>query len=120
MRAVPFSLEVVTISSFLLLLLMTLSGALGGYYFKKAANQRLKLHRAFLLPLFAGGMLYFIGAVLNIMVLKQLPYTVVFPLTSITYIWTLGLSYIFLKESITGKKIAGVLLIVIGSIFLVL
>ncbi|MBS2772147.1 EamA family transporter [Anoxybacillus rupiensis] len=108
------------ISSFLLLLIMTLSGALGGYYFKKASSQRLGFQAAFLLPLFIGGMLYGIGAVLNIIILKQLPYTIVFPLTSITYIWTLGLSYVLLKEHITRKKMAGVLLILIGSIFLVL
>ncbi|QPA33286.1 EamA family transporter [Anoxybacillus caldiproteolyticus] len=109
----------VTISSFLLLMLMTLSGALGGYYFKKASSQRLGFHLSFLLPFFIGGILYFIGAVLNIIILKQLPYTIVFPLTSITYIWTLVLSYVLLKENITRKKIAGVLLILIGSIFLV-
>jgi drug/metabolite transporter (DMT)-like permease len=99
---------------------MTMAGALGGYYFKKATKHRIGIHTPFLFPFFIGGTLYFIGAVINIIVLKHLPYTIVFPLTSITYIWTFILSYFLLGEKITGKKIAGVVLIMIGSIFLVL
>jgi drug/metabolite transporter (DMT)-like permease len=99
---------------------MTLLGALGGYYLKKAASQRIGFHISFLSFFAAGGLLYVISAILNIIVLQQLPYTVVFPLTSLTYIWTLLLSAILLKETITRKKIIGVLFIIIGSIFLVL
>jgi hypothetical protein len=43
-------------------------------------------------------------AIINILVLKQLPYTIVFPLTSITYIWTLMISYFLLGEKIKGKN----------------
>jgi drug/metabolite transporter (DMT)-like permease len=99
---------------------MTLLGALGGYYLKKAASQRIGFHISFLSFFAAGGLLYGISAILNIIVLQQLPYTVVFPLTSLTYIWTLLLSAILLKETITRKKIIGVLFIIIGSIFLLL
>ncbi|PDM39234.1 multidrug transporter [Parageobacillus toebii] len=99
---------------------MTLLGALGGYYLKKAASQRIGFHISFLSFFAAGGLLYGISAILNIIVLQQLPYTVVFPLTSITYIWTLLLSAILLKETITRQKIIGVLFIIVGSIFLVL
>jgi drug/metabolite transporter (DMT)-like permease len=98
---------------------MTMAGALGGYYFKKATSHRIGFHTSFLFPFFIGGTLYFIGAVINIMVLKRLPYTIVFPLTSVTYIWTLIISHFFLGEKITEKKIAGVVFIIIGSIFLV-
>ncbi|WP_286173455.1 EamA family transporter [Geobacillus sp. E263] len=109
-----------TIKSWLLLIVMTLLGALGGYYLKKAASQRIGFHISFLSFFAAGALLYGISAVLNIIVLQQLPYTVVFPLTSLTYIWTLLLSAILLKETITRRKIIGVLFIIVGSIFLVL
>jgi drug/metabolite transporter (DMT)-like permease len=99
---------------------MTMAGALGGYYFKKATNHPIGMHKPFLLPFLIGGTLYFVGAVINIIVLKHLPYTIVFPLTSITYIWTFILSYFLLGENITIKKIVGVAFIIIGSIFLVL
>lgn len=55
------------------------------------------------------------GALLNIYVLKFLPYTVVLPMTSLTYIWTMIISFYLLKEKITFKKILGVTLILIGA-----
>lgn len=42
----------------------------------------------------------------------------VLPLTSITYIWTLVISYKFLKEKITFKKIIGIILIIVGAIII--
>ena len=66
--------------------------------------------------LYIGGGLYFLSAVLNIIVLKFLNYSVVLPLTSVTYIWTMVLSYLILQEKISTKKIAGVACIIIGAI----
>ena len=66
--------------------------------------------------LYIGGDLYLFSAVLNIWILRVLEYSVVLPLTSLTYIWTMVLSYFILKEKITKKKIGGVILILIGAI----
>ncbi|MEI3328235.1 MAG: EamA family transporter [Coprococcus sp.] len=63
-----------------------------------------------------GGGLYLISALLNIFVLRYLDYSVVLPLTSITYVWTMIISYLILKESITKRKIAGVALILVGAV----
>lgn len=41
----------------------------------------------------------------------------VLPLTSLTYMWTMFLSYLILDEKITKRKIAGVILILIGAVF---
>lgn len=57
-----------------------------------------------------------ISALLNIFVLRYLDYSVVLPLTSITYVWTMIISYLILKESITKRKIAGVALILVGAV----
>lgn len=65
--------------------------------------------------LYYGGILYILAAILNIFVLKYLEYSIVLPLTAITYIWTMLISKIYLKEKITKLKILGVILIVIGS-----
>lgn len=111
---------VVTISWGLLLIIMTMAGACGGFFFKKATSKGLKISAHFILFLGIGGFFYLFSSILNIIVLKHMPYTIVFPLTSITYIWTLLISYFFLKESITGKKIAGVLLICVGAALLVI
>ena len=83
---------------------MTITGAFWGLLFKRATSKGLKISLHFILFLGIGGFFYLFSSILNIIVLKYLPYTVVFPLTAITYIWTLLISYFFLKESITGKK----------------
>ena len=86
--------------------------------FKKSIRRK-KLKILVITPAFyLGGFLYLISAILNIYILKFLDYSVVLPLTSITYIWTFGLSYCFLKEGITQKKIIGIVLIVLGSIII--
>lgn len=66
--------------------------------------------------LYIGGILYLAAAAVNILVLRYLDYSVVLPVSSITYIWTMLLSYIILKETITKKKVLGVLCIVIGAV----
>lgn len=63
---------------------------------------------------YLGGILYVLSALLNLYLLKHLPYSIVVPLGSLTYIWTLGISYKFLDEKITKQKIWGIVLILIG------
>lgn len=104
----------------LLMVVMTWMGAFGGYFLKRATFFNINMERkAFMMRLLFGVFLYGLGAILNIVALKFLPYTLVFPLTSITYIWTMLISYFLLKEQISGRKIIGVLLIVTGAFVLV-
>lgn len=78
----------------------------------------LSFNRKFVTYLFLGGLFYGIGAILNIIALQHAPYTIIFPLTSLTYIWTLVISYVFLNEVITKRKFFGIFLIIIGSFLL--
>lgn len=98
---------------------MTLLGALGGYFFKKGAEN---LNGIISLILnwraYVGGIFYVSAALLNIVVLKFLPYSIVLPLTAMTYIWTMIISKIALGEKITKNKIIGTILIILGSIFI--
>ena len=104
-----------------LLITMTWCGALGGYFLKKASAQDFKENRPALIKwLFIGVVSYGTGAILNIIALRFMPYTVVFPLTSITYIWTMCLSAWLLKEPISARKVAGVAFILTGTVFLVI
>ena len=66
------------------------------------------------LELYFGGMLYVTGAVMNIFLLKILPYTVVYPMTSLTYVWTMVVSAILLKERISFNKVLAVGFIIGG------
>jgi drug/metabolite transporter (DMT)-like permease len=108
-------LEAVTIS-WILLISCTLLGAFGGFFFKRASDPLVNTYRA----LFIGLACYGSAALINIYVLTLLPYSVVFPLTAITYVWTLLLSYYFLKEPIKLRQTVGVGLLVAGAACLVL
>lgn len=98
------------------LLIMTLLGSVASLFLKKASGTVGIFAMLRNVNLYIGGFLYLTSAVLNIWILRYLDYSVVLPLTSLTYIWTMVLSYLILKERITKKKIGGVVLILIGSI----
>ena len=104
----------------LIILFMTVLGAVAGLFLKRASSSEGIAAILFNINLYVGGSLYLFAALLNIYVLRFMEYSVVLPLTSITYIWTMIVSYLFLKEKITKKKIAGVCLIVVGAIILVM
>ena len=101
---------------YLILIIMTLIGAIASLYLKKASNSEGMLNIIKNINLYIGGILYLISAILNIYILKFLDYSIVLPLTSVTYIWTMILSYFKLNEKINKKKIIGVILIIIGAI----
>ncbi|WP_147534194.1 EamA family transporter [Bacillus marasmi] len=99
---------------------MTIFGSFGGFFFKKASSplENSKKISSLLMFLAIGGFFYISGAVVNIILLKKLPYSIVFPLTSVTYIWTMIISKIWLNERITSRKLLGVTLILIGCVLL--
>lgn len=101
-----------------ILLIMTLMGSFASLFLKKAsaAGSIIKLLKD--RNIYIGGLLYLIAALLNIYILKYLDYSVVLPLTAVTYIWTLIISHKLLNEKISKKKICGVCLIVLGVIFI--
>lgn len=101
---------------YLLLIFMTILGAIASYFLKNAAVYDNLLSTFKDKYLYFGGILYFISALLNIFILKFLDYSIVFPLTSLTYIWTLVISWEFLSEKINKQKICGVSLIVLGAV----
>lgn len=105
---------------FLIILGFTLLGSYGSYCFKKAASKE-SIIKILLEPiLYMGAILYLISLLLNIYILEYLPYNVVFPLTSLTYVWTLIIARVVLKESITKKKIIGIILLGLGVVCMVL
>ena len=103
---------------YLILIVMTLIGSVASLFLKKGSNFKNILELLKNKYVYIGGILYVISALLNIYILRYLDYSVVLPLTSITYIWTLFISYLFLKEKINIKKVIGILLI-IGGVFLI-
>lgn len=103
---------------YIVLLVMTMFGSVASLFLKKASGLNSLIDMLKNINLYIGGFLYVSSAVLNIWLLKILDYSVILPLTSLTYIWTMVLSYFILKEKITVKKIAGVCLILVGAIII--
>lgn len=103
---------------YVLLLLMTLIGSVASLSLKRASGADGIFSLLKNVNLYVGGFLYLTSAVLNIYILRHMDYSVVLPLTSITYIWTMFLSYMVLKEKITKKKILGVILIITGAVLI--
>lgn len=104
----------------LLVLMMTALGAIASLCFKRSTLQgKAGFFARFLHPLvLIGGTLYFLASLVNIHVLRFLPYSVVLPLTSITYIWTMLISAVFLHETISKMKVLG-LVSILGGVLLI-
>ena len=98
------------------LLVMTLLGSVASLFLKRASGEAGIIAMLKNINLYVGGFLYLLSAVINIWVLKWLDYSVVLPLTSLTYIWTMVLAYVILKEKITRGKFIGNLIIIAGII----
>lgn len=101
---------------YILIILMTLLGSIASLFLKRSTGGGSILSIIKNYNFYLGGILYFLSALINIIVLKNMEYSIVLPLTSITYIWTMFISYLVLKENISLKKIAGIVLIVVGAI----
>lgn len=96
---------------------MTLLGSLGGFFFKRSTAGASILGIVKNKNVYIGVLFYLLGAVLNILVLKKLPYSVVYPMSAITYVWSLALSVAVLKEKLTRPKLIGIVSILIGAAF---
>ena len=103
---------------YIVLLVMTMFGSVASLFLKKASGSNGLIDMLKNINLYIGGFLYVSSAVLNIWLLKILDYSVILPLTSLTYIWTMVLSYFILKEKITVKKVLGICLILIGAVII--
>ena len=55
---------------------------------------------------------------MNVVLLRYMDYTIVYPMGAITYIWSLIISNRFLGEKITKKKVLGIALICVGVVLL--
>ena len=88
---------------YIVLVIMTLSGAVASLFLKKASASESIIATIKNINLYIGGALYLVSALLNIYVLRYLDYSVVLPLTSVTYIWTMVILFYFERENIEKK-----------------
>lgn len=105
----------------LILLFSTLTGSTGAIFLKQGMNKLVKVSFVKMITnawLIFGVILYIVSALANIMLYKYLPYSVAFPMTSLTYVWTVIISYFTFKEKITPMKIVAVILIIAGIVII--
>ena len=103
----------------LIVVLMTMLGALGAYFFKLGSARMKGLFSLFKIKdIYIGVFFYVSAALLNVYVLIYLPYSIVLPFTAISYIWSTFIASLFLKEKITSHKVIGLCLIVFGAVLL--
>lgn len=105
---------------YILLIFMTLLGSFASYFLKKASFSNTVIDLFKCKSFYLGGALYFVSAVINIILLKHLEYSTVLPLTALTYFWTILISSIFLKEILNKRKLFGTLTIIVGVFIIVL
>jgi uncharacterized membrane protein len=102
-----------------LVLLASFLGSFGPIMLKKASGKSFKLKDIIKnYYLIFGFLFYALGTVLFIPALKGGELSVLYPLVATTYIWVSLWSMKFLKESMNKQKWIGVLLVVIGVVFI--
>ena len=105
---------------YMLIIINTLLGAIGGLLIKLSSSKE-RSSNSFIEWIFSkefilGTLFYVIAIIMNIVLLKYIQYIVFIACLSLTYVWTLFLSNIFLKEKITLKKLLAISLIILGTI----
>ena len=101
-------------------LVMTLFGSLGALFLKRGSAKVSELKSLVTAPqIWLGGLFYLAGALLNIYLLRGYSYSIVYPLTSLTYVWSLILSALLLHEKVTVQKLFGIAAICLGAFLLV-
>jgi drug/metabolite transporter (DMT)-like permease len=104
----------------LLVLAMTVIGSFGALCFKflaaeisrRPGRKKLLLHKY----LWLGGLLYVLAAVFNVLLLRVMEYSIVYPLTALTYVWTMFISRVALNEKMNVYKLLALIFIFIGVI----
>lgn len=103
---------------YVLVILMTLLGAVASGLFKKATGnysfKRLLFSSAFI----CGALLYGLGALLNIYLLRFIQYSKLVPMISLSYIWSMIIAKLFFKEKISSGKITGLVILIIGVVLI--
>ena len=109
------------VSSMILVLIASLIGSLAAVFLKSGAD---RLHRDIAslrragIRLGAGITLFLLSSVLYVWGIKDGSLTVLYPLVSLGYVWTLIWSKILFGEPFNRHKIYGLALVIVGVAFI--
>ncbi|MGB9605038.1 MAG: EamA family transporter [Bryobacteraceae bacterium] len=108
------------LSSMLLVLVASFVGSFGAVFLKSGAN-RLRFDFRSLLTnyqLALGIGLFLLSSYFFVLGMRQGELSVLYPLVSLGYVWTMAWSRLFFGERLTREKCGGLLLILIGIAFI--
>ncbi len=94
----------------LVITIATMIGAAGALFLKKGAGQKSIVN----IQLCIGLCLYGLSTVLYLLALRMDELSILYPMTSLTYVWTAMLSMFVLKERMGRKRWTGILMIISG------
>lgn len=104
------------VSSMLLVLVASFIGSFGAVFLKAGASRLAisikRLLRNYQLVLGIG--LFVLSSYFFVLGVRRGELSVLYPLVSLSYVWTLGWSRLFFGEPLTRSKIFGLLLIMLG------
>jgi drug/metabolite transporter (DMT)-like permease len=107
----------VLIRSMLLVLGASVVGSFGAVFLKFGAAKVTRNPLSFLNPQLALGVTLYLGSsVFYFLAIRGGQLSILYPLVSLGYIWTMVWARIFFKESFTRQKIMGLGLILIGVV----
>ena len=101
-----------------LALIGTLINSIAAILLKKGSKKFSLLNLFKNCYLIMGFILYLFSTIFFMLLLKLMPLSIAYPLTSLSYIWTVLFSFLFLKEKFSLNKVFGVGLIILGIVFL--
>lgn len=104
-----------------LIFIMTVSGSIGALFFKRSTTKlgSNKIFKLLLIPdLYIGGISYVFGILANIILLRNMDYTLVYPMTALTYVWTMLISLFFLHEKMNVRKVMAIIFIILGVVII--
>ena len=104
----------------LILLVETSVASFASFFLKKSSGVENKIDILKSPCFYLGGMLYVVSSCLSIVLMQFLPYAIILPLGSLTYVWTMFISRWLLHEKITRRKLIGITVIICGVILLAL
>jgi uncharacterized membrane protein len=105
------------IKEIILMIIGTFIGAYGAICFKKGTRKKL-LDNLKSKLIYIGFILYGISAIIYLFTLRGNNLSIIYPLVSMGYIWTILLSKFILNEKITTFKWISISLIVLGVILI--
>jgi multidrug transporter EmrE-like cation transporter len=108
------------VSSMLLVVVASFLGSFGAVFLKGGANNLSRSFQGLVYNwrLAIGILFYLTSSVFFVMAQKQGQLSILYPLVSLGYVWTLLWARLFFHEHLTRSKFAGLGLILAGIVFL--